>query len=167
MGGGFCWFLVFSYNYKDEGTPSFYQNTQDSNFVLKRMEEKVRPDKDTCGAPLQAPNPGDNGKKSHVTAQQVKQKLAARAEKARLQAELKGHHIVCKECFDLIVTVNKFAKENKINREAAFIKIMKNATEALGATKHALAKAKHLTGWKRDDVMENIPGMLTKLRKTF
>ena len=131
------------------------------------MEEKVRPDKDTCGAPLQAPNPGDNGKKSHVTAQQVKQKLAARAEKARLQAELKGHHIVCKECFDLIVTVNKFAKENKINREAAFVKIMKNATEALGATKHALAKAKHLTGWKRDDVMEKIPGMLTTLRKNI
>ena len=127
----------------------------------------MRPDKNTRGAPLQAPNPGDKGEKAVVTEQQVRQKLAARAEKARLQAELKGHHIVCKQCFGLIVTVNKFAEENKINREAAFVKIMKNATEALSATKHALAKAKHLTGWKRDDVMENIPGMLTKLRKNI
>ena len=113
-------------------------------FCIETHGREVRPDKDTCGAPLQAPNPGDKGKKSHVTEQQVRQKLAARAEKARLQAELKGHHIVCKQCFDLIVTVNKFAEENKINREAAFIKIMKNATEALSATKHALAKAKAL-----------------------
>ena len=127
------------------------------------MEAKVRPDKNTRGAPLQAPNPGDKGEKAVVTEQQVRQKLAARAEKARLQAELKGHHIVCKQCFGLIVTVNKFAEENKINREAAFVKIMKNATEALSATKHALAKAKHLTGWKRDDVMEKIPGMLFAL----
>ena len=131
---------------------------------LKGMEK--RQERKQFDAPRHTPNPRQKEKVARYRATS-KQKLATRAEKARLQAELKGHHIVCKECFDLIVTVNKFAKENKINREAAFVKIMKNATEALGATKHALAKAKHLTGWKRDDVMENIPGMLTKLRKNI
>ena len=144
--------------------PELFTYTTSKTF-LKGMEEKAGADKNKPNAPRHVPNPRQKGKKSHVTEQQVRHKLAMKAEKARLQAELKGHHVVCKECFELIVTVNKFAEENRINREEEFVKIMKNATEALSATKHALAKAKHLTGWKRDDVMKNIPGVLTALRK--
>ena len=104
-------------------------------------------------------------KKARVTQLQVDQKLAARAEKARLAAELKGHHIVCTECRGLIDTVRQFAEENKINHEKEFIEIMKNASDALAATNQALSRAKRLTGWKRDDIMNKIPAMLIKLRK--
>eukprot|EP00943_MAST-04B_sp_MAST-4B-sp1_P007766 g7766.t1 len=97
--------------------------------------------------------------------QQQHRKAVAKVEKARLAAELKGHHIVCKECSGLIDTVQLFAKENNIHNEREFKEIMKNAVTALSETNGALAKAKRLTGWKRDDFMKKIPGMLIKLRK--